>query len=331
MMNVLVKGLRISWIICLSTLIFFEAKAQGVEEELEIFNDTIKISGTLVKPSSNGSFPLLIFIHGSGPEKRDNYIDFAKNLIQHGYASFVYDKRGAGKSGGKPSSVQYFSFQDLSDDVVTIVKQLGQRSDVKGGKIGLLATSQGGWVAPLAASKSSLINFMIIISGSVSTVGEDNIFERAARLKKEGFSSTDIEQASEMHKADIALSKNPDSLPLFKQLWDTYKSAPWFKRVYVNESWLNPEMEYRKWYRTVVDFTSETALEKINIPVLWLYGDPELDRLCPVTLSIQRLKNLQNKGKKYEIHSFPKADHGLNIGKQRANYDDIFLEWLNKL
>jgi uncharacterized protein len=325
--------LKINFCFVLTCIAIISSGAPQKEEEIEFTGSSITLSGTLVKPEGEGLFPAVIFVHGSGPEDRNNMLDFARAFASHGYAGLVYDKRGVGKSGGDRNSVQYYSFNDLSDDAVGAVEFLSKRNDINSKRIGITAVSQGGWVAPLAASKSKKIAFMIILSGSVSTVGEDNIFERAARLKKEGFSETDIQQANEMHFADIALTRNVDSLDNFKSLWDKYKTAVWFKRVYVNEDLLNPYAPYRKWYKTVVDFNPVNYLENLNLPILWLYGDPAKDRFCPVSLSLNRLEELKKKGKKYHIRQFEKADHGLKVDGKMAPFDAVIIEWLrnNKL
>ena len=49
-------------------------------------------------------------------------------------------------------------------------------------RIGLSGYSQGGWVAPLAASRAENVAFLVIGSGSVSSVARDRLFERVGGL-----------------------------------------------------------------------------------------------------------------------------------------------------
>ncbi len=76
-------------------------------EQVEFQNGDVRLSGTLSVPDSSKGCVLLI--HGSGPLDRDAntktaklniFSTFAAELFEAGFASFRYDKRGIGASGG---------------------------------------------------------------------------------------------------------------------------------------------------------------------------------------------------------------------------------------
>jgi pimeloyl-ACP methyl ester carboxylesterase len=292
-------------------LFSFVATYTSAQEEIIFSSAGTKLSGTLILPKGEGPFPAVIFIHGSGAEERGNSISRAKEFAQNGIAAFIYDKRGVGQSEGNKNFHQFYSFDTLAMDANAAADILSKRSDIKAGQIGFVAASQGGWVAPLAASLNKHISFMIISSGSVSTVGEDNLFERSARLRKEGFTEEEVKEAEEMHKVDKEVSRSGDRFDEFVKMWEQYKTARWFKRVYLSEQPSPVESKYRQWYKTVVDFDPVIYLQNSSIPVLWLYGDASLDGFCPVELSLKRLNELKRSGKKYEMISFQGADHSL--------------------
>lgn len=240
----------------------------------------------------------------------------AKQLAKMGFIALTFDKRGVGESGGNPNFHNYFTFDTLAHDVVAALQYLKTREDVLPDKMGLFATSQGGWVAPLVANEFPKLSFMAIVSGSVSTVGEDNFFERNARLKKESFSDKDIEEVSHIHAVDIEVSRSGKGFEKFASMWEQSKTKPWFRRVYLGDSPMTAEHPYRLWYRKVVDFNPVDYLEKTEIPVLWIYGDRKLDRFCPIELSVTRLKELESKGKNYTIVEYPNANHSIVQGKK---------------
>src|SRR6185436_19355788 len=159
----------------------------------------------------------------------------AKDFAKNGIASFIYDKRGVDKSGGDRNFPQYFSFDTLAMDVNAAIDELSKRKDINTNKIGLVASSQGGWVAPLAASLNKSISFLIIASGSVSTVGEDNLFERNVRLKGEGFTESEVKEAEAMHIVDQEVSRTGNRFDEFSKMWEQYKNANWFRRVYLSD------------------------------------------------------------------------------------------------
>lgn len=302
--------------------------AQAQTEDISFPSGEITLSGTLIKPRGVEEFSVVVFVHGSGPSTGSDFKQLARRFVKLGYGALTYDKRGAGKSGGDPKLVDRFSLIDLSNDVLAAVDFAGK--DVRVKSIGLYGASQGGWVAPLAASKTDKIKFMIIQSGSVTTIGEDNIFERSARLITEGFSEPEVAEAREMHVVDIAFTRDPSAREPFLALWGKNKAKKWFPRVYAGEGWLSPNGPYRVWYRTVVDFDPVPLWEKLSIPVLWLYGEAALDQYCPVEQSIAALSKLKEKGKDFEVKFYPGANHSLLVGKKQVAIAEEAGAWLRR-
>jgi uncharacterized protein len=269
----------------------------------------------------------VVFVHGSGPETWSNSSYSAKWLASIGYVALAYDKRGSGESDGEEKDWNRFSFNDLADDVVSAVDFLATLEEVDKSKIGLHAASQGGWVAPLAASKTELISFMIIKSASVCAVGEDRIFERSARLKKEGFSETEIHEAAEMQKAEAQFSTVDNNSDDFTSLFEKNKDKNWFPRVYRGSNPFTQSLvEYRKWYATIADFNSVPYLEKSELPVFWIFGDADLDTHGPVARSISTVEMLKTNGKAYSINSYTGEGH--NISERK--YELELYDWLNQ-
>src|SRR5262245_56628845 len=57
-----------------------------------------RLSGSLVLPRQQPIRAALVFVHGSGKQTRN--LALAERFANAGIAALVYDKRGAGKSGG---------------------------------------------------------------------------------------------------------------------------------------------------------------------------------------------------------------------------------------
>ncbi len=287
--------------------------------------DGVLLSGTVYLPKGVGPFPAVVFVHGSGQETRKNSSYSAKWLASLGYVALAYDKRGVGKSGGNESFSNRFSFKTLASDVVAAVNHVKSMPEVDAAKIGLHATSQGGWVAPLAVASSSSISFMIIKSASVCTLEEDRIFERAARLKSEGFAEEDLLEVREiqLHEPKYLNANEEDK---FIELFEKYRSKPWFGRVYPDGP---PESldSYRLWYGTIAKYDPIVFLEKINTPIFWIFGDKDLDGLGPVKLSIKNLSILEEEGKKYQVHSY--GGEGHNVAEKKYELD--LFKWLQKI
>ena len=312
------------------TVVFFLCfnSITSAQDEIYFTSGGISLSGTLIQPKGPGPFPVVIFIHGSGAEERSNSKSRAKEFAKNGIAAFIYDKRGVGKSEGNKNFYQYYSFDTLAMDAGAAVDMLAKRPAINPARIGLVAASQGGWVAPLLARLNKNISFMIIISGSVSTPGEDNLFERSARLKNEGFSATEINEVEKMHLVDQEVSRSGEKMDEFEKMWGLYKNSKWFKRVYLSDEHVPVNSKYRQWYKTILDFNPVIYLKELSIPVLWLYGDAELDRFCPVHLSVQHLNELIKAGKVYKVVQIPGADHSLTNKSKDFVLDNTVFEWL---
>jgi uncharacterized protein len=130
----------------------------------------VKLAGTLDLPVDTGPHPTLVWVHGSGPETRNQAASFYAQLLDPRYAFFAYDKRGAGESGGVCCPLD---FELLADDVAAAVDAVRERDEVDRDAVGLIALSQGGWIAPLAANRADAIKFAVILSGSAVSVGEE--------------------------------------------------------------------------------------------------------------------------------------------------------------
>ncbi len=128
-----------------------------LEEEIIFFQSgDLKLRGKLVNPTGSGPFPLLVLVHGS--ENLSAVDTYTQHYLfaRSGFATLVFDKRGTGQSEGKFTG----SFTKLADDVVAAIHHMRSLNKIDGRNIGLVAFSQGGWVAPLAATKSNEIKFI---------------------------------------------------------------------------------------------------------------------------------------------------------------------------
>lgn len=144
--------------------------------DVRFSNDDVTLSGTLVLPQSNGPHPAVVFIHGSGPQTREGVKVFAERFVSHGIAGLVYDKRGEGYSTGEFPDDLISSFNDLANDAIAGKLFLEERSDIDSARIGFWSYSQGEWLAPLAATRSNGIAFVVCVGGPKLTVGR-TVFE----------------------------------------------------------------------------------------------------------------------------------------------------------
>ncbi|MCU0378892.1 MAG: alpha/beta hydrolase, partial [Bacteroidales bacterium] len=141
------------------------------EEEVTFRNsiENFDLSGTLTLPEGTGPFPAVVLITGSGPQDRDEAIFahkpfkvIADHLTRNGIAVLRYDDRGTGKSKGNMTKATSLT---LADDAAAAVAYLLERREIDNSKIGLAGHSEGGLIAPIVASQSGHVAFIISLAG----------------------------------------------------------------------------------------------------------------------------------------------------------------------
>ncbi|MGW7526745.1 alpha/beta hydrolase family protein [Streptomyces sp. NPDC054783] len=119
------------------------------------------LHGTVLsKNGAPGPEPGIVLVGGSGAGPREEYRQEAEAFARAGITTLVYDKRTVGYSR------LHVDFGLLADDALAGVRLLQSRSGVNARRVGLWGFSEGGWVAPLAASRSSDVAFVVTIGGS---------------------------------------------------------------------------------------------------------------------------------------------------------------------
>jgi len=147
-------------------------------EEVEFQSNGVTLAGSIAWPDQPAT-AAVVFIHGSGKQARN--LDLAKRFAENGIAALVYDKRGAGKSGGEYEGNQSVSGQNiqlLADDAAAAFDALAGKPALAGVPVGFTGISQAGWIAPLAALSRPRASFLVLWSGPVSKVSEEDIYSK---------------------------------------------------------------------------------------------------------------------------------------------------------
>lgn len=134
----------------------------------------ITISGTITLPEGAGPFPAVLLITGSGAQDRDEsifehkpFLVLADFLTRQGIAVLRCDDRGM---GGTTGSLGDSTTADLAQDTLAGVTFLKERKEIDPLQIGLIGHSEGGIIAPLAASLSKDIAFIVLLAGTGLTL-----------------------------------------------------------------------------------------------------------------------------------------------------------------
>ena len=99
-------------------------------------------------------------------------------------------------------------------------------------RIGLFGLSQGGWIVPLAANKTELISYSVILSGPVASLGQEKLFSNLAGDEKRDSAKTleEVDQAMEefsgAHGFDSSEEIERMEIPSFWLFGENDRSMP---------------------------------------------------------------------------------------------------------
>lgn len=250
-------------------------------EDVRFDNGKVTLAGTLVRPNVAGPHPAVIIVHGSGNQGRKDsfYSLWAEFFARHGVAALIYDKRGVGQSSGSFDSA---TFDDLAGDVLAGVGLLKTKRDINSDEIGLFGISQGGWLAPLAASRTGDVKYLILDVGPAVTVQEQEMDRVEYSLRADEFPAADIQEGLE-YTAQVftAAYTGKGKAKLFARSQEV-KAKKWAD--YVEPVSSDEDLEGWRLSR----FDPAPVLKKTKVPVLALYG--ELDVLVPPEENVDRMR-----------------------------------------
>ncbi|HLJ12255.1 MAG TPA: alpha/beta fold hydrolase [Planctomycetaceae bacterium] len=262
-----------------------------VEEEVRYENTAAKITlaGTLTLPKSNGPVPAVLLITGSGAQDRDEsllghkpFLVLADHLTRRGMAVLRVDDRGVGGSTGETSSS---TTDDFTGDVLTGVAYLKGRKEINPRQIGLIGHSEGGLVAPLAASRSSDVAFIVMMAGT-GVSGEEIIYHQGALIAKAMGASdlalaaarTGQERIFKIVKEETDLAKAEEEIrkAVAEQVAADTSTKPEAKKALEAQADAQVKTILTPWYRFFLKYDPVPALRKVVCPVLAINGEKDL-------------------------------------------------------
>lgn len=306
----------------------------------------------LVLPIGRAPHPAVILVHGSGKESAVDTYYMAYLFAANGIATLVYDKRGTGGSTGDYNQ----NFHLLSDDTVAAVEWLRTRPEIDPGNIHLAGYSQGGWIAPLAASKSPGIRSLLINYGPMVPITEEDRWGYRYALEEKGFGDEALAEADRVNEilGDI-FDHGKDRWDELALVLDEVEDEPWFDAVAGSDSMLGyvagskmPLWVARLYYKWMTRgdevfadrlYDPVPTVSKLETPSLWIFGGK--DSSMPSADSIKILEDLRAAGRPIDIKIFPDAEHGILLYEgdglsDRASigyapgYLDLQVQWLRR-
>jgi hypothetical protein len=306
---------------------------KDMKEEITFRNGDVLLKGTLTKPDIGYPCPVVIVTHTSNHGQRDFgvYQHLTKLLPPRGIAVFLYDRRGSGASTG---DIETASFFDLAADTQAAIDRLKLRSDIDAKHIGVWGMSQGGWIAPLTASKSADVSFVIAVSAVGVTPAEQMNYSAEFELQEKKFSDEALRQMLELRGLVDEYYRGKADRSKVQGKLEMFQKEAWFPFAYLDDD-LPEDPTNDKWYQ-VMDFDPVPVIQKVSVPVLLLFAED--DPWVPIAKSITRWK--ENGPGNLSIHQIEDANHFMisiahagirgDQGPLVEKYATLLTQWLER-
>lgn len=159
-----------------------------------------KLPGTLTIPTGTGPFPVVVLVHGSGPNDRDESVgaekpfkDLAVGLASNGVAVLRYEKRT--KQLGTLANTPGFTVKDETiDDAVAALMMVRAHGRINPVRSFVLGHSLGGTLVPRIVAADSKLAGGIIMAGATRAI-EQAILDQTRTIALADGSISAAEQA----------------------------------------------------------------------------------------------------------------------------------------
>jgi len=280
------------------------------EQAIEVVCGQYKLPGILTLPKGEQNVPLVILVHGSGPNDKDETIgpnkpfrDLAWGLGERGIASIRYDKRtkvyGANYAGGGGGTYD----EETVDDALAAIELAKTIQPVDTKQIYIAGHSLGGMLAPRIAERSGELAGIIMMAGNARPL-EDLLPEQMAYIASLDGSPAEMKTMVAEVNAQVANLKKMGTSAFDENIAMPFNSP----RSY----W-----EFSRTYKQV-----EVA-KKLSLPILILQGERDYQ----VTMQDFELwqSNLSGKSN-VAFRSYPALNHLFLEGESKSTPSEYNVE-----
>jgi uncharacterized protein len=290
-------------------------------------NRGIALHGTLYVPAASGRRPAVVVFHAAGGGTRDfhAYRHLVTALPAAGFAVLVFDRRGSGQSDGDFATA---TFEDLARDGIAGVSFLRMRLDIDPARIGVWGVSQGGWIAPLAASLTHDIAFVVAVSAPGVPPRRQMDYAAEYALKAAGQPREVIDRALHVRETVNDYYRGFRTMSETQQEVEAARFEPWFDQILLPNSGNLPADPARTKWHAEMDYDPLETLTRVNVPAAFFFA--KVDPWVPVEESITGIRRAMHANPAVTIRRVPEADHYMEIegGQMAEPYVKQLVQWL---
>jgi dienelactone hydrolase len=245
-----------------------------------------ELPGTLLLPKGNGLFPVVVLVHGSGPNDRNEtvggtrvFLDLAEGLADRGIASLRYEKRTKVHPGEFAGA--YTIDDETTDDAVAAVAFVKTQAGIY-----LIGHSQGAMMAPRIAQRATGLAGIVLMAAPARHL-EDLVYDQFTYLAKADgtIDATEAMQLAQIRKMGDQVKTIGADVPATTKMLNDLPVSYW---------------------RDLRDY-DPVALAKTQAPhLLILQGDRDFQVTAP---DWKRWQIAFGSNKRTTIHHYPALNH----------------------
>jgi pimeloyl-ACP methyl ester carboxylesterase len=290
-----------------------------------------RLVGDLVLPMGSGPHPAVVTVFGSGPGGRHLY-DWPARFAAAGFAFYAYDRPGCGESTG---DWQAMDFADRADETLAAVAALATHPAIDPDRVALFGGSQGGWVAPAAAARSSAVAAVVTFSGPGVSPAVQEEYRIGRALTAAGLSADEVAAGVAYTRFMYDRLRAGDPAAAILRDLDSHPEVAWLPLVRAEHD----SVEGLDFVRRILDYDPLPALHALRCPLLAIFGDA--DALVPIGDSVQLIEQALTVSKHpdAQIVVFPDCDHGIRpiasgqptrSAHRAAGFIELITAWLTR-
>lgn len=307
-------------------------------DTLSFISEGKKLTGLLDLPGNKKPAGLILLIPGSGKTTMVEGNGYYKRLrhffVAQGFACYVWDKPGCGKSEGKFNDA---ILQSSAQEAIDAIEELKRRNIPGSHKVGLWGLSRGGWVCPMIIASYPSIAFWISVSGPDDKENAAYLLETNYRIEGKSEAQTQL-LVSEWKNGYSNILRNRASFEAYQKATENLRLDSFWLSIsgdqFTKEGY---ERTQKKLHERKVSYDEATGLQiyvpefdkmlnRVSCPVLAVFGEKDSQIDWRKTIALYKKNIGRNPRATLTIKTFPDGNHNLFKCKTGG-----FREQLNKI
>ena len=170
-------------------------------------------------------------------------------------------------------------FDAQVEDALLVVDDLARNAAIDPARIGLWGYSQGAWVAPLAASQSPKIAFLVLLASTGVSPSRQMLYGTAKQARLAGFDEDAQRRIVTVRRVVDEHRRGRASLDEAQAAVDSIRDEPFFEHAWTPSRLADRDLTWGD-----MDFDPEPIFAGVRVPTLLFYGED--DEWSPIDDSV---------------------------------------------